>query len=105
MGMWARDANGLLLSYSLFFCCSKSLLCSLLLDTLRFISSSAGPDRTDGRPHDQGKGHQVWLLEFCRPWLLGMGLVYTLLEYCTINISKDSPASRVIPYTLKVILT
>ena len=46
---------------------ANPLLCSLLLDTLRFISSSAGSDRRGGRPHSQEKGHQVWLLEFCRP--------------------------------------
>jgi hypothetical protein len=54
------------------FCCSKSLLCSLLLDTLRFISSSAGARQNRGQASRPEKGHPVWLLEFCHPWLLDM---------------------------------
>jgi hypothetical protein len=77
--------NGLLFVIVTPLATANPLLSSLLLDTLRYISSSAGLDRTGGRPHGPEKGHQVWRLD--------MGLVYTLLEYCTINISKDLPAS------------
>src|ERR1700733_13234391 len=75
----------------------QQVLCfsSLLLDTLRFISSSAGARQSRGgggltvrkkkKPSGMATGHGFW------------GGVYFARSTVLLNISKDLPAYRVIP--------